>query len=63
MSNYFSSFLAAACASSTTVDVRFDAERDTPELVESLSTGLLIVRDILADLRRALPLMASLQRR
>jgi hypothetical protein len=60
MNNYFSPFLVPARATTAAVEVRFDAECDSPDVVEALSTRLPKVREILADLRTAaIPIMAS----
>jgi hypothetical protein len=57
MTDFFSPFTNAAGFQSARLPVRFDAERDTPALVDGLGSRCPQIRDILASLREALPLV------
>jgi hypothetical protein len=56
MSDFFSPFVDEAGFGTTRLPVRFDAERDTPQLLDALSSHVPEVRDIMASLRRSVPL-------
>jgi len=59
MNNYLQAFVHAAGAATVDMIVRFDAQRDTPELFEAASLQLPVLRELMASLRLGIPLVPS----
>ena len=57
MDDFFLPFTRALAVDRVTLPLRFDAERDTPALIDAVSVAVPPIRGVLASLRTALPLV------